>query len=104
MQMEGAGRGRRDSEPRKSGGTPYKNYWGPFPGRTVKAPETAAAPGSSERGGGRRGGASAPVGARRAAQAAALQARRERGPGVAVRSPSGAIQPGEAADAHHGRR
>lgn len=73
MQMEGAGRGRRDSEPRKSGGTPYKNYWGPFPGRTAKAPETAAAPGSSERGGGRRGAASAPVGARRAAQAAALQ-------------------------------
>ncbi|CAM9910768.1 unnamed protein product [Bubo scandiacus] len=57
MQMEGAGRGRRDSEPRKSGETPYKNYWGPFPGRTTKAPETAAARGGGERGGAARRGA-----------------------------------------------
>lgn len=73
MQMEGAGRGRRDSEPRKSGETPYKNYWGPFPGRTTKAPETAAARGGNERGTRRRGAASAPAGERKAAQATALQ-------------------------------
>lgn len=82
MQIEGAGRGRCDSEPRKRGETPYKNYWGPFPARTTKAPETAAACGGSERGGllggagrplRRRGAASAPAGARRAVQAAALQ-------------------------------
>lgn len=82
MQIEGAGRGRCDSEPRKRGETPYKNYWGPFPARTTKAPETAAACGGSERGGllggagrplRRRGAASAPAAARRAAQAAALQ-------------------------------
>lgn len=82
MQIQGAGRGRRDSEPRKRGETPYKNYWGPFPARTTKAPETAAACGGSERGGllggagrplRRRWAASVPAGARRAAQAAALQ-------------------------------
>lgn len=82
MQIQGAGRGRRDSEPRKRGETPYKNYWGPFPARTTKAPESAAACGGSERGGllggagrplCRRGAASAPAGSRRAAQAAALQ-------------------------------
>lgn len=82
MQIQGAGRGRRDSEPRKRGETPYKNYWRPFSARTTKAPETAAACGGSERGGllggagrplRRRGAASAPAGARRAAQAAVLQ-------------------------------